>query len=146
MVVGWLAAMTLMQQAFGATCARDPAVELDGTIARTVAAVQRGDAAGFLNLVSDDGIALNPEGGQVGFRSLQSQFDSKSGAYCALFICAGKPGELGARFKPGPVDKQIDVKHGLATVFINANTNDELDLNYKLNDCRWELTGISAVE
>lgn len=145
MVLGMLVAMTLMQQAFGATCARAPAAELDSAIAQTIAAVQSGNAPAFLNLISDDGVSL-PEGGKIAFRSLQSQFDGKSGAFCTLFGCPGKPATLGGKFKRGQIDKQIDEKHGLATVFINANTNDELDLNYKLRDCRWELTGIAAVE
>ncbi len=146
MVLGLIAAMTLMHHAFGATCARDPAVELDGAIAQTFLAVQRGDPAAFLTIVSRDGVTLNPEGGQISYNNLQSQLNSKSGPYCALFTCNGQAGAVGRKFRMGKIDKQIDAAHGLATVYINANTNDELDLNFKLRDCHWELTGISSVE
>jgi hypothetical protein len=41
------------------------------------------------------------------------------------------------------MDKSMDVKHGVASVFINANSNDELDLSFKWSaeQCRWELNG-----
>ncbi|MBW8881026.1 MAG: hypothetical protein JF615_06240 [Asticcacaulis sp.] len=125
---------------------QEPATALDTAISRTIAAVQAGDPKAFLELVSEDGLSFGPDSGPVGFRELQTRFDGKSGPFCALFGCAGKPASLGPKFKRGAIDKQIDLPHGLATVFLNANTNDELDLNYRLRGCRWELTGIAAVE
>ncbi|ESQ88235.1 hypothetical protein ABAC460_16375 [Asticcacaulis sp. AC460] len=144
--VGLLMTLALLGQASAQTCPRDAAAELDAAVAQTLAAVQSGDATALLAVVSDDGLAFNPEGEEVGYRALQTQFTNKSGRFCALFTCNGQRGALGAKFHRGPIDKQIDSRNGLATVFVNANTNDELQLNYRLRNCRWELTGVAMVE
>ncbi|ESQ74668.1 hypothetical protein ABAC402_12985 [Asticcacaulis sp. AC402] len=144
--VGLIMTLALLGQASAQTCPRAAAAELDSAIAQTLAAVQSGDAEGLLGVISDDGVAFNPEGSQVGYRALQAEFSNKSGRFCALFTCNGQRGALGTKFQRGQIDKQIDERRGLATVFINANTNDELQLHYKLRNCRWELTGVAMVE
>ncbi|EGF89743.1 hypothetical protein ABI_41660 [Asticcacaulis biprosthecium C19] len=144
--IGLLMTLAILGQASAQTCPRDATAELDMAVAQTLTAVQNGDAGTLLSVISDDGVAFNPEGEEVGYRALQTQFSNKSGRYCALFTCNGQRGALGAKFHRGTIDKQIDSRNGRATVFINANTNDELQLHYKLRNCRWELTGVAMVE
>lgn len=144
--LGLLLTLAALGPASAQTCARDSAAELDSAITRTISAVQGGDAQALLGLISDDGLTFNPEGDQVVFRSLQNDFSNSTGVYCRFFTCAGQRGALGTKFRRGQIDTQIDSRNGLATVFINANTNDELHLNYSLRGCTWELTGVAMVE
>lgn len=137
-----LAATGTAMAACAATCTPDDA-SLDRAVAATVGAVRSNDPQAFMAVVSRDGLALGTDGPLVSFQALASQFASRTGRFCDIFGCGGQDGNMHAKFQMGPMDKSMDVKHGLASVFINANTNDELDLSFKWSaeQCRWELTG-----
>jgi hypothetical protein len=145
MVIGFVAAMTMITQAYGATCSRDYAASLDGAVRATVSAVRGNDSGALLNQMSRDGVNFGSAGGTASYSALTSQFSQRTGRYCDLFSCNGRQGNLHHLFKSGQTDQSIDTKHALANVTINANTNDELDLNYRFTtSCRWELSGISG--
>jgi hypothetical protein len=138
-----LALAAPMAQAQG--CARDPAAGFDAALAVTLGAVRGDDPQALLNQMSAEGVSFGPEGEVVSLAELRAQFTRRDGRYCDLFACRGAEGPLHRLFVMGHIDKSVDTKHGLASVFINANSNDELDLSYKLNpSCRWELNGIAA--
>ena len=122
-------------------CSRDPASAIDGAVARTLGAVSGNDADALLNQMSPDGVDIN---GRVSYDGLSQQFANRTGRYCDLFSCGGREGDMHRLFHPGPVDKQVDVANGRASVFVNANTNDEVDLSYKWSDCKWWLTAIAT--
>ncbi len=123
-------------------CTRDAASLLDAAIARTLGAVRGNDGEALLDQIGSDGLDIN---GQVSRDSLSSQFSHHTGRYCDLFSCNGREGDMHRLFHSGPTDKQVDAIRGRASVFINANTNDELDLSYRFGeDCRWQLTAIAA--
>jgi len=137
-----LAAVSVAAAACAATCAPDE-TSLDRAVAATIGAVRGNDPMAFMAQVSRDGLALGTDGPLVSMQALASQFSNRTGRYCDLFSCGGRDGDMHGKFQMGPMDKSIDVKHGVASVFINANTNDELDLSFKWStaQCRWELTG-----
>jgi hypothetical protein len=138
-----LALAAPMAQAQG--CARDPAAAFNAALAVTIGAVRGNDPQALLNQMSADGVSFGPEGEVVSLAELRAQFTRRDGRYCDLFACNGAEGPLHRLFVMGRIDRSVDTKHGLASVFINANSNDELDLSYKLSpSCRWELNGISA--
>ena len=145
MGIGILMAMSMISHANGATCDRNYDVSLTKAVAATVAAVATDNAPALLNQFSPDGVAFGTDGPLVSLAALREQFTARSGKYCDLFTCGAKPGQLRRLFVMGHVDKQIDAAHGLASVVINANTNDELDLSYRFTgDCKWQITGIGA--
>lgn len=129
-----------------AACVAKPAA-VDAAITATITAVRNNDSTGLLAQMSRDGVAFGTDGPLIAYATLSSQFASKTGRYCDLFACGTKGGRLHRLFVSGKVIKQVDAVHGMAAVFINGNTNDELDLSYRLNakTCKWELTGIGAV-
>ncbi len=131
--------------AFAATCDRHYDVSLDKALAGTIAAVATNHPDALLQQFSHDGVAFGTDGPLVSYVALASQFAGKAGHYCDLFACAAGPGRLHRLFVTGHVEKQIDAGHGLASVVINGNSNDELDLSYRFTaQCRWEITGIGA--
>lgn len=141
-----LAAMTLLTTACAATCAPDDA-SLDRAISQTLGAVRGNDANAFLAQLSDRGVAFGSDGDVVSYKDLSADFAGRTGRYCDLFSCNGQEGPLHHLFQMGEIGKALDTDHGLASVSIDANTNDELDLNYRFTaDCRWEITGIGSVE
>ncbi len=145
MGVGILFAMTLVNQAIGATCDRNYQASLDKAVSATISAVSGNNPAALLNQVGDEGLSFNTDGATVSYDALAAQFSSKTGRYCDLFTCGGKAGDLHRLFKRGKIDTQLDPAHGTASVFINANTNDELDLSYRFTTkCKWELTALGA--
>ncbi len=129
-----------------AACAVKPAA-VDAAIAATITAVKTNNSAALLAQMSRDGVAFGTDGPLIAYATLSSQFANKTGRYCDLFACGTKTARLRRLFVAGQMNTQVDAVHGLAAVFINGNTNDELDLSYKLNTktCQWELTGIGAV-
>lgn len=137
-----LTAFSRADPADAGTCSRDPRAALDGAVSMTIGAIRGNDAEAFLNLIGSDGLDIN---GTVSRDGLAKQFAARSGRFCDLFACGGRVGDMHAKFHDGPTDIQYDAKNGRAAVFINANTNDELDLSYKWsNSCRWELTAIAV--
>ena len=133
------------QTAQAQDCARDAAAGFDAALAVTLGAVRGDDPQALLNQMSADGVSFGAEGGVTPLAELRAQFARRDGRYCDLFACHGAEGPLHRLFVMGHIDKSVDTQHGLASVFINANSNDELDLSYKLSPtCRWELNGISA--
>lgn len=137
--------MGMISQAFGATCDRNYDASLDKAVAATIGAVAGNNAPAFLAQVSPQGMSFAADGPKVPFATLSSDFSAKTGRYCDLFTCNGKVGALHHLFVPGKADKQIDATHATATVFLNANTNNELGLSYKFNtQCKWELNGIAT--
>lgn len=145
MGIGILLSMTLINQAIGATCDRNYEASLDKAVSATISAVSGNNPGALLNQVGDQGLTFNTDGATVSYDALSAQFSSKTGRYCDLFSCGGKTGDLRRLFKRGKIDTQIDTQHGLATVFVNANTNDELDLSYRFTTkCKWELTGLGG--
>lgn len=141
-MVAPIAALTLLTSACAATCTPDDAT-LDRAISATLGAVRGNDANALLDQMSPDGVAFGTDGPLVSYKVLSANFADRSGRYCDLFNCGGQDGDMHRLFEMGQIDKSLDLKHGLAGVTINANTNDELDLSYKWStQCRWELTGI----
>ena len=141
-MVAPLAALTLLTSACAATCTPDEA-SLDRAIAATLGAVRGNDANALLDQMSNSGVAFGTDGPLVSYKTLAANFNDRTGRYCDLFNCNGQDGDMHHLFEMGQIDKSVDVKHGLAGVTINANSNDELDLSYRWGDqCRWELTGI----
>jgi hypothetical protein len=138
------AALSLPACAEPAACARDMASLLDGAVNATLKAVSGNDPDALLKLVSDEGVRFGSDGAQVTYRTLQNDFANKTGRYCDLYACDGAEGDLHHLFKDGLSDASLDEAHGLATIYINANSNDELALTFRWTDCRWELTGIAG--
>jgi hypothetical protein len=137
--------MGMINQAFGATCDRNYDASLDKAVAATIAAVVSNNSGALLAQVGSDGVTFGADGAKVTRAALTSDFNAKTGRYCDLFTCAGKPGAMHRLFVAGKIDKQIDAAHATAAVFINANSNNELDLSYKFTtQCKWELNGIAA--
>lgn len=124
-----------------AQCTANPAATIDSAIAATLAAVKNNKPADLLAQLAPDGVDIN---GKVLKAALSREFTARSGHYCDLFACSGKDGPLHRLFKDGKIDKQVDVKNGRASVFVNANSNDELDLSYKWSGCKWWLTAIAT--
>lgn len=122
-------------------CSRDPASAIDAAVAVTLGAVRGNDAQALLNQIGPDGIDIN---GRVSPDGLAKQFASRTGRFCDLFACGGRDGDMHRLFHSGPMDKQVDAQNGRASVFVNANTNDEVDLSYKWSGCKWWLTGIAT--
>ncbi len=127
--------------AAGGDCSRDLAAALDGAIAETLGAVRSNDPDALLNQIDSGGLDIN---GTVSRDGLARQFAGRTGRYCDLFSCGGKEGGMHHMFHAGPADKQVDAANGRASVFLNANTNDELDLSYKWASCKWWLTAIAT--
>ncbi len=145
MVIATVFAMGVVSHANGMTCDRNYDASLAKAVAATVAAVAGDRPDALLAQVSRDGVAFGTDGPLVSFVALQSQFSSKSGRFCDLFACGTTQAPWKRLFVMGKIDKQIDPLHGLASVFINANSNDELDLSYKFTtQCKWEITGIGV--
>ena len=145
MGIGILLAMSLVTHATGATCDRNYDASLDRAIATTLSAVAGNNPSALLGQMSRDGVAFGTDGPLLSYAELSSQFSAKTGRYCDLFACGGKAGGMHRLFVKGKIDKQIDPAHGVASVFINANSNDELDLSYRFTtQCKWELTGLGA--
>jgi hypothetical protein len=138
------AALSLPACAEPVACARDMASSLDGAVSATLKAVSGNDPEALLKLVSDEGVSFGNDGAQVAYRTLQNDFANKTGRYCDLYACDGVEGDLHHLFGDGLSDASLDEAHGLATIYINANSNDELALTFKWTDCRWELTGIGG--
>ncbi len=137
--------MGMISHAFGATCDRNYDASLDKAVAATITAVASNNSSALLAQVSADGLTFGADGAKIARAALTSDFNAKTGRYCDLFTCAGKAGNLHRLFVAGKVDKQIDAAHATAAVFINANSNNELDLSYKFTaQCKWELNGIAA--
>lgn len=135
-------AMTLLTSACATTCTPDD-VSLDRAVATTLGAVRGNDAGALLQQMSPDGVAFGIDGPVVPYKILSANFAGRSGYYCDLFNCGGREGDMHRLFQMGQIDKSLDVKHGMAGVTINANTNDELDLSYKWSaQCRWELVAV----
>ncbi|MEI9905973.1 MAG: hypothetical protein WDN06_20260 [Asticcacaulis sp.] len=122
-------------------CSRDPASAIDGAIAITLGAVRGNDASALLNQIGSDGVDIN---GTVSPDGLAQQFANHTGRFCDLFACGGREGDMHHLFHSGPTDKQVDAANGRASVFVNANTNDEVDLSYKWSGCKWWLTAIAT--
>ncbi len=145
MGIGILLAMSLVNQAIGATCDRNYDASLDRAIGATISAVAGNNPGALLSQMSRDGVAFGTDGPLLSYADLSSQFSAKTGRYCDLFACGGKAGDLRRLFVRGKIDKQIDTQRAVASVFINANSNDELDLSYRFTtQCKWELTGLGA--
>ncbi len=145
MGVAIIMAMSMISHANGATCDRNYDVSLTKAIAATVTAVATENGPALLSQFSPDGVAFGTDGPLVSLATLREQFTAKSGKYCDLFVCGARPAQLRRLFVMGHIDKQIDAAHALASVVINANTNDELDLSYRFTgDCKWQITGIGA--
>lgn len=140
---GFLLALAVMAQP--AQACPDPAAALDAALAATIAAVRGGDAQALLGRMSAEGVSFGPDAPPTPLAVLRAQFADRGGRYCDVFACNGVEGALHRRFVTGRTDKSVDARRGLALVFINANTDDELDLSYRLGaGCRWELNGIAA--
>lgn len=138
-------AMGVVGHANGMTCDRNYDASLTKAVTMTVAAVAGNRPDALLAQVSRDGVAFGTDGPLVSFAALRDQFAQKTGRFCDLFECAAKPAPWKRLFVMGRIDKQIDAAHGLASVFINANSQDELDLSYKFTpQCKWEITGIGV--
>lgn len=138
-------AMGVVSHANGMTCDRNYDASLAKAVATTVAAVSGNKPDVLLAQISRDGVAFGTDGPLVSYVALQDQFRQKSGRFCDLFECGAKPAPWKRYFVMGKIDKQVDAAHGMASVFINANSNNELDLSYKFTaQCMWEITGIGV--
>ena len=122
-------------------CAKDPAAAIDAAVSATLSAVSGNSPRSLLGQVLPEGLDIN---GTVAKSDLSQQFAAKTGRYCDLYACAGRTGAMHRLFHSGKIDKQVDVKNGRASVFVNANTNDELDLSYTWSGCKWWLTAIAT--
>ncbi len=146
MGIGIVLAMSLITHANGATCDRNYDASLKRTVASTLSAVSGNNPTALLSLVSPDGVTIGADGAFVSHAALSSQFAAKTGYYCDLFSCGGKAGQLRHFFRSGPTDAQLDERNLRATVFVNANTNDELQLSFSYSTrCKWEITGIGTL-
>jgi hypothetical protein len=146
MGIGIVLAMSLITQANGATCDRNYDASLKRTVASTLSAVSGNNPSALLNLISPDGVTMGADGAFVSHSALSSQFASKTGYYCDLFSCGGKAGQMRRFFRQGATDAQLDERNLRATVFVNANTNDELQLSLSYSTrCKWEITGIGTL-
>ncbi|WP_209724132.1 hypothetical protein [Asticcacaulis solisilvae] len=146
MGIGIVLAMSLITQANGATCDRNYDASLKRAVSSTISAVAGNNPSALLNLISPDGVTIGAEGAFVSRADLASQFAAKTGYYCDIFSCGGKAGVMRRFFRNGPTDAQLDERNLRATVFINANTNDELQLSFRYStQCRWEVTGIGTL-
>ncbi len=138
-------AMGMVGHADGMTCDRNYDASLTRAVAATVAAVAGNRPDVLLSQISREGVAFGTDGPLVSYVALREQFAQKTGRFCDLFECGARPAPWKRLFVMGRIDKQIDAAHGLASVFINANSQDELDLSYKFTtQCRWEITGIGV--
>jgi len=145
MGIAMILAMGVVSHANGMTCDRNYDASLTKAVAATVAAVAGNKPDVLLSQISRDGVAFGTDGPLVSFVALRDQFAQKTGRFCDLFECGAKPAPWKRLFVMGKIDKQIDTAHGLASVFINANSQDELDLSYKFTtQCKWEITGIGV--
>lgn len=124
-----------------APCPRGPDAAIDDAVQSTLDAVGHDEPQALLKQIGPDGIDIN---GVVSGDGLTKQFAAHTGRFCDLYACGGRTGDLHHLFHPGPVDKQVDVKNGRAMIFVNANTNDELDLSYVWSGCAWWLTAIAT--
>lgn len=146
MGIGIVLAMSLITQANGQTCDRNYDASLKRTVSSTISAVSGNNPAALLNLISHDGVTIGADGAFVSHAALSSQFANKTGYYCDLFSCGNKAGPLRHFFRSGPTDAQLDERNLRATVFVNANTNDELQLSFSYTTrCKWEITGIGTL-
>lgn len=146
MGIGIVLAMSLITQANGATCDRNYDASLKRAVSSTLSAVSANNPSALLNLISPEGVTIGAEGAFVSHAALSSQFASKTGYYCDLFSCGNKAGQLRRFFRSGPTDAQLDERNLRATVFVNANTNDELQLSFGYTArCKWEITGIGTL-
>ncbi len=136
-----LTAYASSRPAVGEACSRDPASAIDGAVSETLGAVRGNDAGALLNQMSPDGVDIN---GQVSQDGLARQFADRTGRFCDLFSCGGREGAMHHLFHSGPMNTQVDAANGRASVFVNANTNDEVDLSYRWSDCKWWLTAIAT--
>ncbi len=140
-----LLGLSVVTPASAQTCRPPTLASLDKAIATTVATIKSNDAPGLLQSFSPEGVLFSIEGEAVSLKNLSEQFAAKSGRYCDLFTCKGRTGVLRRKFLGTKINRQLDAKHGLASVFINANSTDELDLSYKFTrHCTWVLSGIAA--
>ncbi len=145
MGIAMVFAMGVVSHANGMTCDRNYDASLAKAVAATVAAVAGNKPDALLAQISHDGVAFGTDGPLVSYVALQDQFQQKTGRFCDLFECGARPAPWKRLFVLGRIDKQIDAAHGMASVFINANSQDELDLSYKFTtQCRWEITGIGV--
>lgn len=145
MGIAMVFAMGVVSHANGMTCDRNFEASLPKAVAATVAAVATNRPDDLLAQISRDGVAFGTDGPLVSYVALRDQFAQKTGRFCDLFECSARPAPWKRLFVMGRIDKQIDATHGLASVFINANSNDELDLSYKYTaQCKWEITGIGV--
>lgn len=143
MLLSFMASMGLMAQAMGQTCDQNYDASLTRAFANTVTVIRSGDAQGFLDIVSPDGLTVGADGANVPYATLKSHFSNRSGVYCEVFSCSGKSGVINRNITLIGAQKQIDTKHGTALIIIAANTNNELMLSYKFTtSCKWELNAI----
>lgn len=146
MGTGIILAMSLITQANGATCDRNYAASLNRAVDSTLSAVANGNSGALLNMISREGVSIGSDGEFLPYEEVSAQFKARTGRYCDLFTCGGRAGPLKRLFVRGKIDTQLDTRNLLGTVFINANTNDELQLSYKYTtQCKWEITGIGAL-
>ena len=145
MGVAMVFAMGMVSHANGMTCDRNYDASLTKALGATVAAVAGNKPDALLAQISPDGVAFGTDGPLVSLVALKAQFAQKTGRFCDLFPCGAKPAPWKRLFVLGKIDKQIDAAHGLASIVINANSQDELDLSYKFTtQCKWEITGIGV--
>ena len=145
MGIAMVFAMGVVSHANGMTCDRNYDASLGKAVAATVAAVAGNRPDALLAQISRDGVAFGTDGPLVSYIALQDQFRQKTGRFCDLFECGVRAAPWKRLFVMGKIDRQIDAARGMASVFINANTNDELDLSYRFTtQCKWEITGIGV--
>ena len=126
-------------------CQTASLASLDAAIAGTLAAFRSGNAKALLSQFDPRGVQFGSDGQFVSLKALKEDFSRHTGLYCALFTCEGKAGRLGLKGSATRIDRQIDLKHGLGSAFINANSQEELELSYRLTpQCRWVLNGVSV--
>lgn len=149
-IKGAILALGLLSPAVASaqTCP-NPAASLDQAVAKTQSAVRGNDAAAFLTLVGTQGLLLGSEGPQVTKAQLSADFKAKTGAYCELFMCAGKAGRLKKLLSaPNPSKRLNTARNGNVFGIVTlsrGHATDETELSYALVSCRWELTAIGTL-
>ncbi len=125
-------------------CPRDMNGTINAAISATIGAVRGNNSAALLKLISPSGVTIGAEGRQISYATVSAQFAAKTGVYCDLFTCQGRAGAMRGLFAPGKTDTSVDTRNGLASVFINANTDKELDLSFKWVNCGWVITAMGG--
>ena len=144
MVAAWMMMAALAAKPVACDPAR-MAPALDQAVATTLTSVRRLDAAALLAQMSPSGVAFG-QGEVVPMAVLKADFSHRSGHYCDLFVCKGKAGPMMHLFTGGKTDKSVDARHGRASVVLNGNSQNELDLSYAWSvQCQWQLTAMGGI-